>query len=66
MLLIGELSEIASELPDIVDGIPGRFCRRSGGRAVLVVATLNMSSEVPGFDPRHLQTDFKLLGVSEC
>ena len=24
----------------------------------LVLTTLNMSSEVPGFDPRHLHTDF--------
>ena len=32
----------------------------------LVLTTLNMSSEVTGFDPRHLQTDFKLPGVSEC
>ena len=40
--------------------------RSSGGRVGLVLTTLNISSEVPGFDPRHLQTAFKLTGVSEC
>ena len=40
--------------------------RSSGGRVGVVLTTLNMSSEVPGFDPCHLQTTFKLLEVSEC
>ena len=40
--------------------------RSSGGRVGLVLTTLNMSSEVPGFDFRHLQTAFKLTGLSEC
>ena len=30
----------------------------SGGRVGIVLTTLNMSSEVPGFDPRHLQIAF--------
>ena len=45
--------------------LASKLCRCSGSRVGLVLTTLSMSSEVPGFNPRHLQTDFKLLGVSE-